>query len=199
MIPRTHFIGLKNPSHQQQSLMCIPACVKTVIDNQFNYKISLRKIIEATGDRLDKYNAYVPKGLDDIQSSLQKLLENQVIAVSEDMNVSKNKLLENIISGCYPIVFLNIEEYYRCKGVKVKGDPEVGLVESHAVVVVGYNEDKEEFYIWDPEDNAGKKTYDYKDMRKIDYKAFLSAWAKSKSRMICLTQKSKQTRISPYL
>ncbi|MFZ2456835.1 MAG: C39 family peptidase [Candidatus Altiarchaeia archaeon] len=178
-------------------MMCIPACVKTVIDNQFNYKISLRKIIEATSDRLDKYNAYVPKGLDDIQSSLQKLLENHVIAVTEDINVSKNKLLETIVSGCYPIVILNTEEYYLSKGIKAKGDPDV--IGYHAVVVVGYNEDKEEICIWDPEDNASKKTYDYKAMRKIDYKAFLSAWSKSKSRMICLTQKSKQTRISPYL
>jgi len=197
MIPRSHVLGLKNPSHQQQPMMCIPACVKTVIDNQFNFKISLRKIIEATGDRLEKYNAYVPKGLDDMQSSLKKLLDSYVIDVAEEVNVSKNKLLERILSGCYPIVFLNSEEYYRYKGVKVKGDPQV--IESHAVVAIGYDEDKEEFYIWDPGDNADKKSYGYKDMRKIDYKTFLFAWGKSKSRMICLTQSSKQTKIAPYL
>ncbi len=198
MIPKHHFIGLKNPQHQQQSLMCIPACVKTIIDNQFklSYKIGLRAIIKAMCEKVPNYDKFIPKALDDIKSSLRDLLKGHAIAVKEEMDVSKDELLKLISSGIYPMVYLAIDDYYRYRGVKVKEESDDIL--AHCVIVVGYDEDKEIFGLWDPLDSHEKKDYRFNDVRRIDYKTFLSCWGKAKSRVIYLFQESEQRKLNIF-
>ena len=198
MVPKYHFIGLKNPQHQQQEFMCTPACIKTILDNQFNlqHKISQKTITDTICDKIPLYNRWIPKGVDEIKSSLINVLKDHVIGIEEEINVSKDRLLKLISSDIYPMVFLELDEYYKYREVKVKET--YGDFLSHCVIVVGYDENKEIFGLWDPLDPHEKKSYVFNDVRKIDYKIFLRCWDKAKSRIIYLYEKSKQKKLSSF-
>lgn len=198
MAPKSHFIGLKNPQHQQQGFMCIPACIKTVIDNQFNlpHRISQKTITEAICDKLPSYNLWIPKGVDEIKSPLIKVLKEHVIGIEEEINVSKDRLLKLISLDIYPLVFLDLEGYYEYRGVNVREKSEDFL--SHCVIVVGYDESKEIFGLWDPLDPHEKKSYVFNDVRKIRYNIFLRCWDKAKSRVVYLYEESKQKKLSSF-
>ncbi|ODS36724.1 hypothetical protein BEH94_04205 [Candidatus Altiarchaeales archaeon WOR_SM1_SCG] len=202
---KQHFIGLKNPQHQQQDHMCIPSCIKTILDNQFNltHKISLGKITKEICDPLpheyrQHYPKFIPKGITGIRESLTKLLKDYEIVVNHKINLSKDNLLSLIESDTYVIVYLDLEEYFGYRGTKISEKSDEFVY--HSVVVIGYDEDKQIFGIWDPLDPYEKKKYSFDDVRKIDYKTFLSCWDKRKSRGIYLIdEKLKQKRLLPYL
>ncbi len=203
-IKKQHFIGLKNPQHQQQDHMCLPTCIKTILDNQFNLrrKISLDKITKEMGDPLpheyrQRYPKFIPKGVSEIQDCLAKLLKDYEILVNYKIDLSKDDLLRLIESNTYVIVFLDLEEYCKYRGIKIIEKSDVFVY--HSVVVIGYDEDKQIFGIWDPLDPYEKKKYSFDNVRKIDYKTFLSCWGKTKSTSIyLLDEKLKQKKLTVF-
>lgn len=200
MRPKKYFIGLRNPQHQQQNFMCIPACIKTILDNQFNlpHRISLRAVIasicnELPHDVYPRSREFIPKGTDEIIDSLKKLLKDYDMVPVEKVNFSKDGLLDLIASNIYPMIYLDLEEYYEYRGTKIRTKSDTFLY--HSILVIGYDEDKEIFGLWDPLDSHEKKSYSFNEVRKIDYKTFLSCWDKIKSRVIYLFEKSKQKKL----
>lgn len=200
------YLGLRNPWHQPDYMMCIPTCLKTVVKNQYPGKrIPFNSISKRMSDKIllptvPEYTGYVPLPPDEVPNALNPYFNKRGLQVNIILGASKKNLIDLIDKGIYPLVFLEIRGYFKYIGVKVSDST---VINSHCIAVTGYDEDNESYPIYCPIDKWDyRKDYDINELKTIDYINFAEMWNQCQSRLMWVEEKAKgaqRTLLDDYL
>ncbi|GEM_PF-3314606 len=189
------YLGLKKPWNQPDFMMCIPTCLKTILDNQYpNKRIPFSSISKGMSDKVNvltvpRYEGYVPKPPDEVPESLNPYLKKRGLEINLNIGATKRNLINLIKRNIYPLVFLEIKKYFLYKGFKVHDSK---IINSHCIALVGYDDDTETYPIYCPINKWDyTRDYDINELDTIDYINFSEMWNLCQSRLLWVEEKAK--------
>lgn len=138
------------PSHHNPSeVLCVPTCIKNVIDSQFAgvqiSRSSLNRWCQFDGKTQDIL------GLDALgEYFAPKLLEDKRIAYKEGHPGKLTEIINLINQGIFVIIAFKLEDYAKWKPAAPIDVEQAGLSGFHSVIVCGYDDDEGHVYLYDP-------------------------------------------------
>lgn len=170
-------------THSPHEVLCVPTCIKIILDNQFkNIQVSRRtlnrwccfdgKLQEIMGiDALEEH--FAPKLM---KSKKVKYYEKQPGRIKDLINLIHNKI--------FIVIIFRLEDYSEWKKKSSISIEEAGSTVFHAMIVTGFDSEKELIYLFDPiYDKYNPKKYKGKNPTdqydKISYLDFTRLWDKA--------------------
>lgn len=184
--------------HNPLEVLCVPTCIKNIVDNQFNNINLSRSLInkwcyfrgntqDILGlDALEEY--FAPKLLKNKNLAFQQLQPGRLIDIT--------KLIEQKI---FPVIVFKLEDYNKWK-TNTHIEVEIaGSTTYHAMLVCGFDSDKEIIYLYDPlYDRYNKDKYKSQNQAdiydKLSYLKFSQFWDKGFNSFMFWLEESKSIK-----
>lgn len=135
--------------HNPLEVLCVPTCIKNIIDNQF-------KNVQLSRSLINKWcyfkgNTQDIMGLDALAEYLApKLLINKKIKYSEKQPGKIKDIKDLLNRNVFPTIIFKLEDYNTWKKKTSIEVEKAGSTTHHAMLVCGFNSSKEIIYIYDP-------------------------------------------------
>jgi hypothetical protein len=179
------FLGLKNAWNQPEPLMCMPTCIKVLLDNQFPKKrIGFSRISNCMRYRvripnLEQLPFYSPKPREDAVESLNSCLnkaEYNLTAIHKEFG-KIDQLKNLLLMKKYIIIFVNRVKYLgESTDVNVVEENDI---DEHTLLLCGFDEGRRSFMMFDPLPAyywKHTKNYTEPEIPVLEYKKLLEVW-----------------------
>jgi len=182
-----YFNDLKQPLHQTELASCVPTCIKVILNHQFSLSLKEKQIKKWLGYTI---LGCVPHSI----RNLSEKLKREGIELKEKIVKNEKELIDLIKNKHLPLVYFRAN-YLDGFSEEVEVD-EDGNKYYHSVVLIGVDDEKEKFYIYDSLFSYGNvATLKIESVKVImPYPKFISELEKTDNRVFWFERTKKKDR-----